>query len=154
MTESAVTNSTCLIALERIGQLDVLARAFANVSAPPAVVEEFGTTIPWLTVRSVSDLRLVTALKTQLDDGEAHAIALAMELGDVVIVLDDKKARRVARYAGLTVIGTLGVLLRAKQRGVLPAVRPVLTALRDAGFRMTAALGDEALRLAGEDPGR
>lgn len=68
------------------------------------------------------------------------------------VILDDKKARRVARQAGLTVIGTLGVLLRAKRRGVVPTVGPPLTALQKAGFRMTRALYDEALRLAGEAP--
>lgn len=107
-------------------------------------------TIPWLTVRPVDDLRVVTALLTQLDDGEAQAIALAMELTDVSVILDDKKARRVARQAGLAVIGTFGVLLRAKRHGVVPAIRPLLAALREAGFRMTAALYDETLRLTGE----
>ena len=73
-----------------------------------------------------------------------------MEVADAVIILDDTQARRVARQAGLTVIGTFGVLLRAKSRGVVPTVGPLLTALRDAGFRVTPALHDETLRLAGE----
>ncbi len=169
----------------------------------------------------VKDLRVVTALRTQLDDGEAHAIALAMELGDVFIILDDtqrcgskaflspqrfvrgegsractngrkrgalpagpterggspplsnsprglcvpsgmrlsfathsKKARRVARQMGLKVIGTVGVILRAKQKGVIAAIRPVLIALGERGFRMAPALYGEALRLAGEETSR
>ncbi len=154
MTGRAVTNSTCLIALERIGQLALLPQIFATVLAPPAVQSEFGSPIGWLAVEVVKDLRVVTALKTQLDDGEAHAIALAVELGDVFIILDDKKARRVARQMGLKVIGTVGVILRAKQKGMIPAIRPVLIALGERGFRMTPALYGEALRLAGEETSR
>ena len=90
------------------------------------------------------------ALKTQLDMGESAAIALAMELGDALVILDDKKARRIGRQMGLRVVGTLGVLLRAKQSGAVPAVGPVLAALQQRGFRLTPALYQEALRLAGE----
>ena len=68
------------------------------------------------------------------------------------MILDDRKARSVARRAGLSVIGTLGVLLVAKRRGVLPRVDPVLAALRKARFHMSPALFREALRLAGEEP--
>ena len=126
MTERAVTNSTCLIALERVGQLGLLPRVFSSVFAPPAVQDELGGPIEWLTLKEVSDLAVVTALRTQLDEGEAAAIALAMELGDVFVILDDKKARRVARQIGLNVIGTVGVLLRAKRQGIVPTIQPVL----------------------------
>jgi predicted nucleic acid-binding protein len=148
----AVTNSTCLIALERIGQLALLPRVFAAVLAPPLVSAEFGSPLDWLAVTPATNLNLITALRSQLDDGEAHAIALAMELGDVIAILDDKKARRIARQMGLTVIGTVGVLLRAKRQGLIPAVQPLIVALRDARFHMTPALYGEALRLAGEAP--
>jgi len=151
LTERAVTNSTCLIALERVGQLGLLPRVFSSVFAPPAVQDELGGPIEWLTLKEVSDLAVVTALRTQLDEGEAAAIALAMELGDVFVILDDKKARRVARQIGLNVIGTVGVLLRAKRQGIVPTIQPVLVALRQAGFRMTGELYAEALRLAGEE---
>lgn len=151
MTEQAITNSTCLIALERIGQLELLPRVFATVFAPPEVQAELGRRPEWLTVEGVRDAAVVAALRTQLDDGEASAIALAMELGDVIVILDDKKARRIARQIGLKILGTIGVLLRAKRRGVIAAIHPMLTALQETGFRMTAGLYGEALRLAGED---
>lgn len=93
---------------------------------------------------------IVTALKTQLDEGESYAIALAMELGNLPIILDDKKARRIAKQLGLQVIGTLGVLLRAKQMGVIKEISPFLDALQNAGFYMTNDLYLESLRIAGE----
>ena len=150
MSEQAVTDSTCLIALERIGQLDLLRQVFAPLFAPPAVQAELGVSVDWLVVRPVSDMRIVVALKTQLDEGEAQVIALAMELGDILVVLDDKKARRIARQMDLRVIGTLGILLRAKQEGVVTELKSSLNALRRVGFYMTDELYQETLRIAGE----
>jgi predicted nucleic acid-binding protein len=150
LTDRAVANSTCLIALERIGHLHLLSRVFAEVVAPPAVRAELGVAPEWLKVQPPSDRAVVAALATQLGEGEASAIALAMERGDAWLVLDDKKARRVARQLGLRLIGTVGVLLQAKQRGAVPTIGPLLGALRDAGFRLSPALEREALRLAGE----
>lgn len=138
MTGRAVTNSTCLIALERIGQLALLPQIFATVLAPPAVQSEFGSPIGWLAVEAVKDLRVVTVLRTQLDDGEAHAIALAMELGDIFIILDDKKPRRVARQMGLKVIVTVGVVLRAERQGAIASTTPMLRALEETEFRIQA----------------
>jgi len=75
-----------------------------------------------------------------------------MELEVAWVVLDDKKARRVARQMGLRVTGALGVLIRAKTAGLLPEVKPVLDELHRLGFRMTPALRETTLRLAGESP--
>lgn len=150
MSEEAVTNSTCLIALERIGQLNLLPQVFTTVFAPPAVQAELGIPVDWLTIKTVQNLGVVTVLKTQLDEGKAYAIALAMELSDVITILDDKKARRIARQIGLKVIGTIGVLLRAKRKGVIAEVNPLLTAFEQVGFRMTDALHQGALWLSGE----
>ncbi len=80
----------------------------------------------------------------------AEAIALAMELQDVSIILDDGKARRIAARLGLEVTGTLGVLIAAKKRGLIESVGTGLEALDQAGFRMSAELRAETLRLAGE----
>lgn len=66
-------------------------------------------------VRPVQNLAHVATLKTQVDEGEAEAIALAMELGDVFVILDDRKARQLALQLNLKVIGTVGMLLRAKR---------------------------------------
>lgn len=145
-----VVDTTCFVALERIGQLDVLPRVFTKIVAPPTVVQEFGRSPEWLEVRAVSNDLLSTALRTQLHRGEAEVIALAAEIAAQSIVLDDKKARRIARELGLWPIGTVGVILRAKRSGVIPACRPLLDSLMRAGFYMSDALYREALRLAGE----
>ncbi len=151
MSQQAVTNSTCLIGLERIGQLDLLPQVFSTVFAPPTVAAEVRSPLSWLTVQAVQNLAVVATLRTQMDAGEAEAIALAMELGDVILILDDKKARRVAQQIGLRVIGTVGMLLRAKRQGVIAEIKPLLTALIQADFRITDAIIREALRLSGEE---
>ncbi len=154
MIERAVTNTACVIALERIERLDFLPRVIAQVFAPPAVRSELRTAVPWLTVQAPTNIPLLTLLTTQLGAGEAGAIALALELGDARVILDDKKARGLARGVGLTVIGTLGVLLLAKRQGMLPRIEPLLAALREAQFHMSPALYREVLRLADEAPQR
>ena len=79
MNERIATDSTCLIALERIVHLEILPTLFEHVLIPPAVAREFGISFPWLRVESVSDQTLIVALKMMIDDGEAEAIALAQD---------------------------------------------------------------------------
>ena len=152
MTDHVVIDSTRLIALERIDQLALIPQIFPSVIAPPGVQSEFGVLLNWLTIRPVKNRVVVEALKTQIDDGEAQVIALALELENVLLILDDKKARRVAQQLGLKVIGTIGVLIDAKRKGVIPAIAPLLTALEKVNFRLTPALHYEALRLCDEEP--
>lgn len=154
MSENAVSNSSCLIALEKIGYLDLLSKSFDTVTIPSAVQTEFGQNIDWLIVKSVQNKAVVNSLKTQIDDGESEAIALAMEeWTDIFIVLDDKKARRVAKQLGLKVIGTVGLLLRAKKKGIITEIKPTLNALQDVDFRIAETLYKKALRLAKEVKG-
>ncbi len=91
------------------------------------------------------------ALKTQMDEGEAEAIALALELENVLLILDDKKARRVAQQMGMKVIGTVGMLLRAKRQRVITEVKPLLLKLIEVDFRISQGIIQEALRLSAEN---
>lgn len=93
---------------------------------------------------------LVAALRLQVDAGESEAITLASESPGSEIILDDRKARRIAEEMGLPIVGTVGLILRAKRDGHLQAVTPVLNALATAGFHIAPALRFEALRMAGE----
>jgi predicted nucleic acid-binding protein len=147
---AAVTNSTCLIGLERIQRLDILPQVFDPITIPPAVQSEVGISAPWLTIQAPQNRGIVQSLQTQIDEGESEAIALAMELGDVFVILDDLSARRVAQQLHLKVIGTTGMLLRAKQQGIIPEIKPILDALTTANFRISAPLIQKALELANE----
>jgi uncharacterized protein len=147
---STVTDSTCLIGLGRIQRLDILPQVFSPVIISPAVQAEVGISTSWITVQAPQSIMTVAALETQLDDGEAEAIALALELDDVFIILDDLSARRVSKQLNLKVIGTVGMLLRAKEQKVISEIKPLLTALNAADFRISEAIIQNALRLAGE----
>jgi hypothetical protein len=90
-------------------------------------------------------------LTADLDRGESETLALAVELRADVVLLDEKEGRRMARRLGLRPFGVIGVLLAARQRGLVPALRPLLDSLRDrAGFRLSNAVIHEVLDLAGE----
>ncbi|MCD8487114.1 MAG: DUF3368 domain-containing protein [Desertifilum sp.] len=149
MSQSIVTDSTILIGLERIEHLDVLPALFETIFIPPAVQQEFGIPLPWLQVEPPSDLGLVAALKILVDEGEAEAIALAYQLG-WQIILDDRQARLVARNMGISIIGTVGVLVKTKQAGAISLLKPLLDALELNGFYLTNTLKLEALKLVNE----
>ncbi|ASC71208.1 hypothetical protein XM38_021600 [Halomicronema hongdechloris C2206] len=148
---AAVTNSTCLIGLERIQQLDMLPQVFTPITISPAVQSEVGISAPWLTIQAPQNRGIVRSLQTQIDEGEAATIALAMELGDVFVILDDLSARRIAQQLQLKVIGTVGMLLRAKQQGIISEVKPILDALTTANFRISEAIVRRAIQLADEE---
>ncbi|MDB4948060.1 MAG: hypothetical protein JWM27_709 [Gemmatimonadetes bacterium] len=91
------------------------------------------------------------ALKNELDPGESEAIALALEAGADVLLLDEKRARTVAIGLGLRVVGLLGVVVLAKSRGLIPLAREVLDALvEQAGFRVAPGITRDVLRSVGE----
>ena len=147
-----VVDSTCLIGLERIGQLDLLPALLDPIFAPLAVNREFGSQPVWMKVERPRDVGMVAALRLLVDPGESEAIVLAYEKG-LRIILDDRKAREVAQRLGVPVTGTVGLLVKAKQEGVIGEVRPLLDALDANHFRISDDLRAEALKLAGESVG-
>jgi predicted nucleic acid-binding protein len=146
---AAVVDSTCLIGLERIGRLDVLPSLLEPIHAPPAVIAEFGSRPDWLTLTPPANRGTIAVLELIVDAGEAEAIALGYEL-KCRIILDDRKARIAARRLGVQITGTVGLLVKAKRDGIIPALLPLLDALDASHFHVSRALRAEALRLAGE----
>lgn len=151
LTRRAVSDASCLIALDNVNRLHLLQNLFDEVVVPTEVAREFGAFLPWLRIGNAIDRQLIVSLRLRLGQGESGAIALAAELGDAVVILDDMKARRVARQMELRVIGTAGVLIYAKRKGLLPRIKPVLQELAEAGFFLSEHATTDALRLAGED---
>ena len=148
-----VCNTSPIVALARAGMLDLLHAVHGKMVVPEAVFHEITVAgagepgasevaaAPWIKRRLVLNLSLVNALSLELDAGEAEAIALAVECRADLILLDERMGRHAAQRMGLTVTGTLGILIAAKDRGLLVSVRPMLDALRaDAGFWIGDAL--------------
>lgn len=92
----------------------------------------------------------VITSRGRLGDGEWEAIALAIEVDAGAILIDDRPARRLAEAAGLTVIGTLGLVLQAKHAGIITSVRPELDKLLETSFYLGEQLYAQLLRMAGE----
>lgn len=149
MTEIIVADSTCLIGLEGIGQLHILPDLFEKVLVPPEVSREFGGTFPWLETEEFRSKTLSVMLRLVVDSGEAEAIALASESG-LRLIANDKQARSVARQLGIEVIGTVGILITAKQKGILNQLMPTLDALQQNQFYISKLLREEALKIVDE----
>ena len=146
-----VADASPLIGLDRAGHLTLLPGVFADLAAPPAVAAEFGRRPSWLRevrVERPSEVTLLRALT--FGAGESEVLAVALERPGATVLLDEKRARRFATKRGITVIGTAGVVLRAKQRGLIPAARPVLDDLLSTGFRLSDDLYEGVLERAGE----
>jgi dCTP deaminase len=145
-----VSNTSCLIALEAIGRLDLLERLYQILLIPSAVASEWASPCPsWVTIATVQNRALVQALGLQLGLGESEATALAVESGAARLILDDLRARRVAAQLQVRITGTLGILLRAKRLQVVSLVRPLFDDLRAAGFWVSDSLLRQARQLCG-----
>lgn len=91
----------------------------------------------WIETLQVQNALAVSLLRTDLDRGEAEAIVLAKEVKADYLLVDEKKARRIARNSGLRVMGTLGVVALGMKKGLLPAIDPILDSLEQNGFRFS-----------------
>lgn len=148
-----VCNSSPLIGLEQIGLLDILRQLFGTLLVPPAVALEVAPSVKlpaWVHQQALTQAVGPTILGARLGAGESEAISLALESSARLVILDDRPARRLAQALGLPLIGTVGLLLAAKQRGLLTEVRPCLEALQQYDFRIAPALYDQVLNDAGE----
>ena len=144
-----------------LGQLDLLPMLFGVVHVPQAVHEEIHhspeaigvsklSAADWLMVTPVSNGLAVELLLDQLNAGESEAIVLAHELHAGLLLMDERRGRRRAMQSGLAVVGTLGVLIEARQRVLVGPLRPLLERLRELPFHMSDALHADVLRRAGE----
>ena len=147
-----ITDTSCLIILEKIALLSVLHQLFAFVLTTPEIAREYGSTLPeWIKVVSVKDKSLQKKLSLMVDKGEASAIALAHEIENKYLITDDMEARKLAVKLGFSIIGTLGVLLRAKQESYITLVKPFIEQMKQTDFRVSDDLYQTVLRKAGEE---
>ena len=153
MRETIIADASCFIILSNIGELEILQKTYGTVVTTSIILGDFGEPAPeWVIVRDPTSQNNISSIKN-LGKGEtsASAIALAMEIVDSVVILDDQQARNVALQIGLTVTGTLAVFVRAKANGVIPAIKPLIEKMRRTNFRVSAKVELEALQKAGED---
>lgn len=151
MSKIIVSDTSCLILLDKLNLLHLLYDLFGDILITTEIEKEFGLKLPsWIKALKVKDIAYQKVLESNIDKGEASAIALALEMVNCLLILDDNKARKVARHLELTYIGTLGLLVEAKEAGLISLVKPVLTQIKNTNFRITENLEKRVLELAGE----
>lgn len=158
----AITNTSPLLYLHRIDAVEWLKLLFGSVWVPAAVASELmegsrkghdvpdPENLPWL---DVVEPKIVPSewLSLDLGAGELAAMTLALEYPSRVVLLDDALARRTAQAAGLTVRGTLGILLDARSHGLVDSVRPWISRLKQAGMWVSEDVSQRILAMAGEN---
>ncbi|MCC6414020.1 MAG: DUF3368 domain-containing protein [Saprospiraceae bacterium] len=158
-----VSDTTSISALFLINRINLLEQLFKEVVIPEPVFSEllalegFGKNVDalrgstWLSIRKATPSTTLSQLLDNLDEGEAHAIAIALELNADLLIIDERKGRKQAELMKLTYTGLGGVLLRAKSAGLIPLIAPVLDDLKvQAGFYLSESVREILLQAADE----
>jgi len=154
-----ISDTSPITNLIQIDCLDLLNVVFGKIIIPQTVYNELCELAEqkkilddqdWISVVSAENRLAITQLETQLDKGEAEAIAIAMELQSDFLIIDELKGRTIAEGLGIKIVGLLGTLLKAKQLGHISELKPKLEQLVEVGFRINPRLYDHVLRAAGE----
>lgn len=158
-----IVNTTPLIALSHVGWLDILKKLYGEVTIPEAVYNELSvkaesvckkavdSSLDWIRVDKIKNQMAKTMYKTQLHDGEVEVMILAKEVAADVVIIDDANAKKHAKYLGLPVTGTLGVLIKAKQKGYINELRPMLQRMVESGIYLSQSLIELCLKQVGEE---
>jgi len=161
-----VSNTSPISNLAIIGRLDVLSRQFGTIRIPQAVHSELARlehqagrqaieqalSQGWIEIVAAMPGDLARNLAASLDAGEAEAIALASESSADLLIMDESAGRAAARNLGITMTGTLGVLLKEKRVGRLPSMEAEMERLvNEAGFFISARIRQLFLEAAAEN---
>ena len=143
-----ISDTSVLILFQKINKLDLLQGIYSEIITTPEVAEEYGDVLPgWIIIQSVSDRKYQEFLEIQIDKGEASAIALAKDYPEVLLLLDDLKARKLAAQLNMKYTGTLGIINRAKQLGLIERVKPLIDEILNTDFRISEKIIKEFLIL-------
>lgn len=160
--KSIVVNTSPWIALSMCGQISLLKKLYHKVYIPQHVKGEIMAggeqdigvhelkTCSWIKVGKVVDVEKVKLLY-ELDKGEAEVIIIAREKGIKNVMIDEKVARLQAKILGLEVIGTLGLLLKAKRKGIIHSIKPHMMKMLDNNIWIRKEIVKGILKEAGEE---
>ena len=160
MSEAWIATASPVILLGNIGQLDLLESLAASIRVPDTVVGEIqagivnnplgSDVLSWTTARRTADVSIPLSIERwDLGSGESQVIAHCLVEAQHA-VMDDAQGRECARAHSVSVIGTVGIVLRAKRQNIIPVARPILEKLRDRGMYLSDRIFNEALILIGE----
>ena len=142
-----ISDTSCLIALTNIGYLTVLQQLYGKILITPEVAIEYEEQLPeWISIKTVLDTAKINDLNRFIDLGESSAIALAIETEGAVLIVDDGEARKFAINLGLKITGTLGLLIRAYNQGIISDLADAIFLLKKIGFHLPGNI-DELISL-------
>lgn len=151
MQRTIISDASCIILLEKIGELSLLKKLFGKIITTKQIAKEFGKPLPnWFELKEPKEKNYRKILEASVDKGEASAIALALEYDDCLLIMDDLKGRKLARELGLHLTGTLGIIVDAKLSGHIRSVKPILKKIKATNFWITGALEEYVLSKAKE----
>lgn len=151
MPKTIISDTSCLIVLNNIGELDLLHKVYGPIITTFEIAAEYKEQLPnWIEITNVKDKYRQQLLEMQIDKGESSAIALALEIPNSTIILDDYKARKIALQLGLVYTGTIGVIIKAKLHGIISSIKPILQKIKETDFRLSEDIELQALKEAKE----
>jgi len=155
-----VSNTTPLLSFIKLNRLDILKKVYKEIFIPEAVYHELEkgkdkyyrniSDESWIKIVKVKNKSLIKQLEKDLDKGEAEAIALSIEISADLLLIDEKLGRKKAQEKGIKITGTIGVLLKAKKRGIVKEVRPLIYELIEKGNYYKESFVKLVLKHAGE----
>jgi len=151
MPELIICDTSCLILFDKINRLELLRNCYSSIYVTPEIVEEFGKPLPdWIKTKEATNHALQQTLTQILGKGESSAIALTFDLPRTLVALDDLKARKVAKSLDLTITGSLGILVKAKEQKHIEKLLPVLNLVQQTDFRISENIIRKILATVGE----
>ncbi|MBX3267202.1 MAG: DUF3368 domain-containing protein [Acidobacteria bacterium] len=139
-----IADASCLITLENIDEADILPKLYKEIYVTPEVAAEVGVALPdWALLRESPDRTLIERLTADLELGEATSIALALEMSDCLLIIDEKKGRRIAKDLGIKITGTFGIIMQAFEMQLIADPGSVVERLESVGFRISQNLKEK-----------
>jgi len=141
-----IADTSCFILLDKINEMELLRNVFHSITTSEDIAAEYGKQLPtWVSIKKVTDKHYQSLLLLEVDNGEASAIALSMNSDNSLLILDDAKGRKLAQKLNLKYTGTLGVILMAKQSGIISEIKPLLQKIQRTNFRISESIYTELL---------
>jgi len=151
MPDFVIADASVLIIFDKLECIDILQKIYQNIFTTPEISQEFNKPLPeWIKIESIQDQKYLKFIRTRVDLGEATAIALAAEKDNPLLILDDLKARKLAKQLGMKITGTLGVINKAKELGIIEKVKPLVDQLKETDFRISENVIGNLLKRNGE----
>ena len=146
-----ISDASTIIALSNIDELILLKSLYQELLVTDIVSDEIQIELPyWINVSSSYNQELYRSLCTRLDKGEASAIALSMKEKGSLLIIDEKKGRKLALELGIHITGLLGIIVKAKEKQLIVSGKQLLEKLNDNGFRLSTQLKNELLKVMNE----